>query len=50
LIPKVTLRLKFGTRKDGRLPGAIYLCIDDKEKNFVAGTFEAMVEQGNEGK
>jgi len=47
LLPKVTLRLKFGKRKDGRLPGTIYLCIDDKEKSFVTGTFEAVVEQGN---
>ena len=41
------MRLKFGKRKDGRLPGTIYLCIDDKEKSFVTGTFEAVVEQGN---
>jgi hypothetical protein len=41
LVPKLTMRLELGKRKNGRLPGKIYLCIDDKEKCFVAGSFEA---------
>ena len=39
------MKLELGKRKDGRLPGKIYVCIDDKEKSFVAGSFEAVVEQ-----
>jgi len=50
LFPKVTMRLEFGKRKDDRLPGKIYLCIDDKEKSFVAGSFEAVVEQEDKKK
>jgi len=45
LLPKVTMKLELGKRKDGRLPGKICLCIDDKERSFVAGSFEAVVEQ-----
>jgi hypothetical protein len=45
LLPKVTLRLKFGRREKDHLPGTIYLCIDDAEKSFVAGSFEAVVEE-----
>jgi hypothetical protein len=41
LVPKLTMRLELGKRKNGRLPGKIYLCVDDKEKSFVAGSFEA---------
>jgi hypothetical protein len=44
VMPKVSMRLELGKRKDGRLPGKIYLCIDDQEKSFVAGSFEAEVE------
>jgi hypothetical protein len=39
------MRLTFGKRKDGRLPKQIYLCIDDGRKTFVAGSFEAAVEE-----
>jgi RNA polymerase sigma factor (sigma-70 family) len=45
LLPKVTMKLEFGKRDHGRLPGKIYLCIDDKEKSFVAGSFHATVDQ-----
>jgi uncharacterized protein (TIGR03067 family) len=45
VMPKATMRLDLGRRKDGRLPGKIYLCIDDEEKSFVAGSFEAEVEE-----
>ena len=47
LVPKVTMRLELARRKDGRLPGKVYLCIENKkkEKSFVAGSFEAEVEE-----
>jgi hypothetical protein len=37
------LRLEFGTLAGGSLPGKIYLCLPDKEKSFLAGTFEAQL-------
>lgn len=37
------LRLEFGRLSRGKLPGKIYLCVPDKEKSFVAGTFEVQV-------
>jgi len=37
------LRLEFGPLAGGSLPGKIYLCIPDKEKSFLAGTFEAQL-------
>jgi len=36
---KATLRLEFGRSSGGKLPGRIYLCVQDKAKSFVAGTF-----------
>ena len=45
LLPKVTMRLKFGRRKNDRLRGTIYLCVDDPEKSFVAGSFDAVIEE-----
>ncbi len=44
LLPKASMRLKFGRQRDNRLPGKIYLCISDYELSFVAGTFVAAVE------
>ena len=44
LPPKVTLRVKFGKMKNNVLPGSVYLCMDDPEKSFVAGSFEATKE------
>jgi predicted methyltransferase len=41
--PKATMRLVFGTRRGKTLPGKIYLCLDDGDKSFVAGTFEAAI-------
>jgi hypothetical protein len=38
-----TLRLEFGARRGSMQPGAIYLCLEDGSKSFVAGTFEATV-------
>ncbi|MCP4665285.1 MAG: DUF898 family protein [Deltaproteobacteria bacterium] len=35
------MRLKFGFIKNGALPGKIYLCMPDKEKSYVAGSFWA---------
>ncbi len=42
LLPKATMRLTFGKRKEGRLSGQIYLCIDDGRKTFIAGSFHAV--------
>jgi hypothetical protein len=35
------LTLELGPRKDGKVPGKIYLSLPDEEKTFLAGTFEA---------
>jgi hypothetical protein len=35
------MRLQFGTAKNGKLPGSIYLCVMDPHKSFVVGQFEA---------
>jgi hypothetical protein len=35
------LTLELGARKDGKVPGKIYLSLNDEEKTFLAGTFEA---------
>ena len=40
---KYTLRLQFGQKQGNKLPGRIYLCMQDKEKSFVAGTFTAVI-------
>jgi uncharacterized protein (TIGR03067 family) len=37
--------MKFGKRVKDRLPGSIYLCFDDAEKTWVAGSFAAVVEK-----
>ncbi len=39
-----SMKLEFGDEADGKLPGKIYLCLPDDSKSFVAGTFEAVVE------
>ena len=36
------MRLNFGTKKDGKLAGKIYLCLPDEARSFVAGSFEAV--------
>jgi|GEM_PF-6460758 len=36
-----TMRLEFGTAKDGKLPGKIHLRLPDDDRSFVVGTFEA---------
>jgi hypothetical protein len=33
------LKLEFGTEKDGKVPGKIYLCMPDDGKSVIAGTF-----------
>ena len=43
---RYALQLEFGTLSGGKLPGKIYLCVPDKEKSFIAGTFEAQVKGG----
>ena len=37
------MRLEFGPKTDGRLPGKIYICLPDEEKSVVVGKFEAEV-------
>src|SRR6266545_4095743 len=39
--PACALTLELGERKNGKVPGKIYLSLDDEEKSFLAGTFEA---------
>ena len=50
LFPKATMRLTFGKRKDGKLPGQIYFCVDDKQKTWVAGSFEAVLKEDEKAK
>jgi len=33
------MRLEFGTEKDRKLPGKIYLCLPDERKSWIAGSF-----------
>jgi hypothetical protein len=40
-IDNYSMRLQFGQGKNGRLPGAIYLCVQDPHKSFVAWQFTA---------
>jgi hypothetical protein len=42
--PRPTMRLQFGKRRGSILPGKIYLCWTDKQKSYVAGAFEAVIE------
>jgi len=35
--------LEFGNISGNKIPGKIYLCLPDKAKSFVAGTFEAEI-------
>ena len=39
--PACALTLELGERKNGKIPGKIYLSLDDEEKTVLAGTFEA---------
>lgn len=39
--PACAVTLDLGDRKAGKVPGKIYLSLDDPEKTFLAGTFEA---------
>jgi hypothetical protein len=34
------MRLEFGTTKDGKTTGKIYLCLPDDDKTYIAGTIE----------
>ncbi len=40
-----TLRLQFGKQHGKTLPGRIYLCLKDKQESYVAGTFEAQLDE-----
>jgi len=33
------MRLEFGKEKDGSVPGKLYLCLPDKRKSWIAGSF-----------
>jgi hypothetical protein len=37
------MRLEFGEKKDGKIPGKIYLCMPDDSKTVIAGTFAVEV-------
>jgi len=37
------MRLEFGVMENGKLSGKIYVCLSDKTKSFVGGSFEAEV-------
>jgi hypothetical protein len=39
-LTEVAMRLEFGKETDGKVPGKIYLCLSDKDKSYLAGTFE----------
>ena len=39
------LRVAFGHATNAHLPGKIYICLPDKEKSFVAGTFDAEIKR-----
>jgi hypothetical protein len=41
VVKSYTMRLQFGTTRNGKLPGSIYLCVMDPHKSFVVGQFEA---------
>jgi hypothetical protein len=38
-----SLKLEFGTAKDGKIPGKIHLRLPDEERSFVIGSFEAEI-------
>jgi hypothetical protein len=38
-----TMKLEFGTAKDGKIPGKIHLRLLDEARSFVVGTFEAEI-------
>ena len=40
---KYTMKLEFGTAKDGKIPGKIHLRLPDEAGSFVVGTFEAEI-------
>jgi hypothetical protein len=37
------MRLEFGVMENGKLPGKIYVCLSDKTKSFVGGSFRAEI-------
>ena len=38
------MRLEFGKEKDGSIPGKLYLCLPDKKKSWIAGSFNLKLE------
>jgi hypothetical protein len=43
IIGDYAMKLEFGKAKDGKVPGKIYVCLPDKAKSYVAGTFEVKI-------
>ena len=39
-----SMRLEFGDRSDGKIPGKIYLCLPDEDRSVIVGSFEAILE------
>jgi hypothetical protein len=37
------MKLEFGTAKDGKIPGKIFLRLPDEAGSFLVGTFEAEI-------
>ena len=38
------MRLRFGKAKGSRIPGEVYIAMQDREKSWVSGVFTAMIE------
>lgn len=45
VMPLVSLRVRFGKRQGNMVPGSVYLCLQDANKSYVAGSFQAVEEK-----
>jgi hypothetical protein len=45
MMSKYTMRLEFGVQKGSKVPGRVYLAMQDAHKSFVCGTFTAVVKK-----
>ena len=45
MVSKYTMRLQFGKTSGNRIPGRIYLAMQDRSKSWVAGSFIAMIDR-----
>lgn len=43
LSSKYTMRLQFGKAKGNRIPGHVFIAMQDREKSWVSGTFQASI-------